>query len=168
MAIYKVEICGVNTASLPLLKASEKDELLKKALNGDQNARDLYIKGNLRLVLSVIQRFSGNGENVDGEKFIFNSIQEYASYLEKIYKKPFDLYGFLKQFTPKKFVYGENNNFIYLNHEYNSYDSGIIHQYEAPTVYFTNDDQEKIVLKLNEESVRFEDYKKTIKLLGWL
>ena len=65
MAIYKVEICGVNTASLPLLKASEKDELLKKALNGDQAARDLYIKGNLRLVLSVIQRFSGNGENVD-------------------------------------------------------------------------------------------------------
>ena len=65
MAVYKVEICGVNTSSLPLLKNDEKDELLKKAIAGDKEARERYIKGNLRLVLSVIQRFSGNGENAD-------------------------------------------------------------------------------------------------------
>lgn len=65
MAVYKVEICGVNTATLPLLKNDEKEALFKRILEGDQEARELYIKGNLRLVLSVIQRFSGNGENVD-------------------------------------------------------------------------------------------------------
>lgn len=65
MAVYKVEICGVNTATLPLLKNNEKEELFKRVLEGDKKARELYIKGNLRLVLSVIQRFSGNGENVD-------------------------------------------------------------------------------------------------------
>ncbi len=65
MAIYKVEICGVNTATLPLLKEEEKEELFKHIQEGDMEARDLYIKGNLRLVLSVIQRFSGSNENVD-------------------------------------------------------------------------------------------------------
>lgn len=65
MAVYKVEICGVNTATLPLLKNDEKEELFKRILEGDKQARELYIKGNLRLVLSIIQRFSGNGENVD-------------------------------------------------------------------------------------------------------
>jgi len=65
MAVYKVEICGVNTATLPLLKNGEKEELFKRVLEGDEQARELYIKGNLRLVLSIIQRFSGNGENVD-------------------------------------------------------------------------------------------------------
>lgn len=65
MSVYKVGICGVNTSELPLLKADEKDELLRKAIDGDKEARDKYIKGNLRLVLSVIQRFSGNGENAD-------------------------------------------------------------------------------------------------------
>lgn len=65
MALYKVEICGVNTAKLPLLKNSEKDELFQKILQGDKKAREEYIKGNLRLVLSIIQRFSNSNENVD-------------------------------------------------------------------------------------------------------
>lgn len=65
MALYKVEICGVNTANLPLLKNEEKDALFQKILEGDTEARELYIKGNLRLVLSIIQRFSGSNENVD-------------------------------------------------------------------------------------------------------
>ena len=63
--INKVEICGVNTSKLPLLSKEEKEELLKKIKNGDDEARELFIKGNLRLVLSVIQKFSGRGENAD-------------------------------------------------------------------------------------------------------
>lgn len=65
MALYKVEICGVNTAKLPLLSNDEKDELFKRIVKGDKEARELYIKGNLRLVLSIIQRFSNSNENVD-------------------------------------------------------------------------------------------------------
>lgn len=65
MAGYKVEICGVNTAKLPVLKEQEKEELFKRIRQGDREARELYIKGNLRIVLSVIQRFSSAGENVD-------------------------------------------------------------------------------------------------------
>ncbi|MBQ8185029.1 MAG: RNA polymerase sporulation sigma factor SigG [Lachnospiraceae bacterium] len=65
MAINKVEICGVNTAKLPLLKEEEKEELFKRIVQGDKEARELYIKGNLRLVLSVIKRFYGSNENVD-------------------------------------------------------------------------------------------------------
>ena len=56
MAGYKVEICGVNTAKLPLLTNEEKDALFQRILDGDEDAREQYIKGNLRLVLSVIQR----------------------------------------------------------------------------------------------------------------
>ena len=65
MAGYRVEICGVNTAKLPLLKNEEKEELIRKVKQGDTVAREEYIKGNLRLVLSIIQRFSGSNENVD-------------------------------------------------------------------------------------------------------
>jgi len=65
MAVYKVEICGVNTAKLPLLKNGEKEALFKRVLEGDKEAREEYIKGNLRLVLSVIKRFSSSDENVD-------------------------------------------------------------------------------------------------------
>ena len=61
----KVEICGVNTARLPRLNSRETDELLAKARAGDAAARDRLISGNLRLVLSVIQKFAGRGENVD-------------------------------------------------------------------------------------------------------
>ena len=61
----KVEICGVNTANLPLYKEAEMTEMLKKIKAGDKETRDEFIKGNLRLVLSVIQRFSGRGENPD-------------------------------------------------------------------------------------------------------
>lgn len=65
MPVYKVEICGVNTAQLPLLSNEEKDRLFQRILQGDKQAREDYIRGNLRLVLSIIQRFSGNNENVD-------------------------------------------------------------------------------------------------------
>lgn len=65
MYYNKVEISGVNTAKLKVLKESEKIELLKKIQEGDMNAREELINGNLRLVLSVIQRFTGRGENPD-------------------------------------------------------------------------------------------------------
>ncbi|GAA0069468.1 RNA polymerase sporulation sigma factor SigG [Clostridium sardiniense] len=65
MIINKVEICGVNTAKLPIIKEKEKRELLLKMQSGDNSARETFIKGNLRLVLSVIQRFNNRGENVD-------------------------------------------------------------------------------------------------------
>ena len=61
----KVEICGINTAELKVLKESEKTELLKKVKSGDKKAREQLINGNLRLVLSVIQRFTNRGENLD-------------------------------------------------------------------------------------------------------
>ena len=61
----KVEICGVNTSELKVLSAKEKEELLKKAAEGDKKAREELISGNLKLVLSVIRRFSGRGENPD-------------------------------------------------------------------------------------------------------
>lgn len=65
MAITKVEICGVNTSKLPVLKEEEKQELFKKILEGDEEAKEKYIFGNLRLVLSIIKRFNNRGENVD-------------------------------------------------------------------------------------------------------
>ncbi len=65
MQFNKVEICGVNTANLKVLKEKEKIELLKKIKAGDMKARDELISGNLRLVLSVIQRFTNRGENLD-------------------------------------------------------------------------------------------------------
>lgn len=65
MAMYKVEICGVNTAKLPLLTEEEKAELFKRIQKGDREAREQFIKGNLRLVLSIIQRFYSSGENID-------------------------------------------------------------------------------------------------------
>lgn len=61
----KVEICGVNTALLPSLTAKETDELLRRVKEGDKSARERLVEGNLRLVLSVIQRFAGRGENAD-------------------------------------------------------------------------------------------------------
>ena len=61
----KVEICGVNTSKLPLLSKEEKEELFVKIKAGDEEARNKFINGNLRLVLSVIQRFCGRGESAD-------------------------------------------------------------------------------------------------------
>ena len=61
----KVEICGVNTSKLPLLSKEEKEELFVKIKAGDEQARETFINGNLRLVLSVIQRFYGRGESAD-------------------------------------------------------------------------------------------------------
>lgn len=65
MALNKVEICGVNTSKLPVLTNEEKEELFQKIRQGDEEARERYIKGNLRLVLSVIKRFSSSNENAD-------------------------------------------------------------------------------------------------------
>lgn len=61
----KVEICGVNTSKLKVLKNDETMELLRRTKNGDKAAREALINGNLRLVLSVIQKFTGRGENAD-------------------------------------------------------------------------------------------------------
>ena len=65
MALFKVEISGVNTTQLPLLTNEEKTELFKEIKKGNKEARERYIQGNLRLVLSIIQRFSGSNENMD-------------------------------------------------------------------------------------------------------
>ena len=65
MQYGKVEICGINTSEIKVLKESEKNELLKKARAGDAKAREELIKGNLRLVLSVVQRFQNRGESMD-------------------------------------------------------------------------------------------------------
>ncbi len=61
----KVELCGVNTSKLPLLSNDEKEALLIKIKDGDMTAREIFIQGNLRLVLSVIQKFTARGENAD-------------------------------------------------------------------------------------------------------
>ena len=61
----KVEICGVNTAKLPILKEEEKEALFARIKAGDDEAKEEYIKGNLRLVLSVIKRFQNSSENAD-------------------------------------------------------------------------------------------------------
>ena len=65
MMVNKVELCGVNTSKLPLLKEEEKEALFARVQAGDEEAREEYIKGNLRLVLSVIKRFDGSNENAD-------------------------------------------------------------------------------------------------------
>ena len=65
MALSKVEICGVDTSKLPVLKEEEKKELFERIKAGDQEAKEIYIKGNLRLVLSIIKRFSNSNENAD-------------------------------------------------------------------------------------------------------
>lgn len=65
MALNKVVICGVNTAKLPLLTNEEKNELFIQTEQGNQKARERLVEGNLRLVLSVIQRFSASSENAD-------------------------------------------------------------------------------------------------------
>ncbi|MBO5098704.1 MAG: RNA polymerase sporulation sigma factor SigG [Clostridia bacterium] len=65
MQMNKVDLCGVNTSKLPLLSSKEKEELLVKIKEGDSLARERFIQGNLRLVLSVIQKFSSRGENAD-------------------------------------------------------------------------------------------------------
>ena len=61
----KVEICGVNTSQLPVLKEAKKRELLERVRNGDKAAREQLITGNLKLILSVIRRFAARGENPD-------------------------------------------------------------------------------------------------------
>lgn len=65
MQINKVEICGVNTSELPVLKNKQMMELLVKIKAGNEEARQQFVRGNLRLVLSVIQKFNNRGENID-------------------------------------------------------------------------------------------------------
>ena len=65
MLINKVIICGVNTSKLPVLSSEEKRKLFARIKKGDKGAREEFIKGNLRLVLSVIQKFYNRGEHVD-------------------------------------------------------------------------------------------------------
>ena len=65
MAINKVELCGVDTSSLPVLRNDRMRELFPRVHAGDQTARNELVQGNLRLVLSVIKRFQGRGESVD-------------------------------------------------------------------------------------------------------
>ncbi len=65
MYVSKVEICGVDTSKLPLMKEKDKMHLLREVKSGNKTARDQLINGNLRLVLSVVQRFSNRGENLD-------------------------------------------------------------------------------------------------------
>ncbi|MDD2980991.1 MAG: RNA polymerase sporulation sigma factor SigG [Hespellia sp.] len=65
MAFHKVEICGVNTSTLPTLSKQEREELMVRLKEGDEAARERFIKGNLRLVLSIIKRFSNSDENAD-------------------------------------------------------------------------------------------------------
>lgn len=65
MSVYKVEICGVNTSKLPILTNAEKEALFNRIDAGDKDARELFIQGNLRLVLSIIQRFGNANENID-------------------------------------------------------------------------------------------------------
>ena len=65
MNTSKVEICGVNTALLPVLNEEQKTQLLLAAKAGNSEARAQMIQGNLRLVLSVVQKFAGRGENLD-------------------------------------------------------------------------------------------------------
>lgn len=71
MAGNKVVICGVNTSKLPLLSEDEKRALFARMNAGDKSAREEFIRGNLRLVLSVIQRFSGN--NIESLMTFFRS-----------------------------------------------------------------------------------------------
>ena len=65
MVVNKVELCGVNTSKLPLLREKEKEELFRRIRQGDKLAREEYIKGNLRLVLSVMKRVDSSNENAD-------------------------------------------------------------------------------------------------------
>ncbi|MDO4547407.1 MAG: sigma-70 family RNA polymerase sigma factor, partial [Clostridia bacterium] len=65
MAIGKVDICGVDTSKLPVIKSENVTQMLSRARQGDQSARNEFIQGNLRLVLSVLRRFHSRGENMD-------------------------------------------------------------------------------------------------------
>ena len=65
MTARKVELCGMDTSQLPVLSEAEKSRLIEAAHNGDQDARQQMIQGNLRLVLSVVQKFASRGENLD-------------------------------------------------------------------------------------------------------
>ena len=88
----KVEICGVNTSGLPVLSAKKTDELLKKSAAGNKQARDELIRGNLRLVLSVVQRFQGRGESPVCREVEKHAKADYATnIMMEIHFKPYRL-----------------------------------------------------------------------------
>ena len=102
MALNKVEICGVNTSTLPVLDQEEKAELFKRIKAGDEEARELYIKGNLRLVLSVIRRFQNSSENPDdlfqsGCIGLINSIRVSRSLRDIAYKTIYTRENYMRQ-----------------------------------------------------------------------
>ena len=109
----KVEICGVDTARLPLYKEAEMTEMLEKIKAGDDSVRDKFIKGNLRLVLSVIQRFASRGETPDdlfqvGVVGLIKAIDNFDTSLDvkfSTYAVPMiagELRRFLRDFQPMR------------------------------------------------------------------
>ena len=113
MALNKVEICGVNTSSLPVLKPDEKEALFQKIKKGDSQAREQYIKGNLRLVLSVIKRFQNSNENadeiateigIDKEMVVYalDAIQSPVSLFEPVYSEGGDTLYVMDQISDQK------------------------------------------------------------------
>ena len=78
----KVDICGINTSTLPKLKAKEIAELMKKQKQGDQEARKMFIYSNMRLVLSVVQRFTTKKDNVD-DILLYNFLEDQAKIIGK-------------------------------------------------------------------------------------
>ena len=122
MAGNIVELCGVNTAKLPLLKEEEKEELFARIKEGDEEAREQYIKGNLRLVLSVIKRFSSSSENADDlfqigcvglmkavdhfdpSRLVNNSIRVSRSLRDTAYKAIYAKEGFVKKYSKEPTV----------------------------------------------------------------
>ena len=79
MSLNKVEICGVDTSKLPVLTNEQMRELFDRMHAGDKSAREEFIQGNLRLVLSVVQRFNNRGENID-DLFSSRMYWTYKSY----------------------------------------------------------------------------------------
>ena len=73
MTLNKVEICGVNTAKLPIMTNDEKEQLILRIKDGDLKARQEFIYGNLRLVLSIIHRFNNTNENIDVSRIPSNN-----------------------------------------------------------------------------------------------
>ena len=120
MALNKVEICGVNTSRLPILTNDEKEVLFERIKQGDMEAREQYIKGNLRLVLSVIKRFSSSSENPDDlfqigciglikaidekEEIVYalDAIQSPVSLYEPVYTEGGDTLYVMDQISDKK------------------------------------------------------------------
>ena len=95
MAINKVEICGVDTGKLPRISYKKSTELLERIKSGDESARDEFIQANLRLVLSVIQRFSNRGEQPDDLFEVFRPFEHGASTIFLCHVEQSTVFAFL-------------------------------------------------------------------------